>query len=512
MNWPPLHQQSSDALAQVLRDVVHKKPKDLFEYVAQALQDQSAIDPADFESYFEECKRKPRTYTLEDRCPAGQDPLTWVPMRFNDDTILLTLRNRASELTSEILAALPIDDTKGFLDRACVAFPELMYVREQPSETVASQRSFNPVELHVFQTLRAVYLACTGCEGASMDDESVEFGFLCEALVKDTRAQLQQAVPDEATLEALIVFLILRALGSRENFQRGYGGGHTVPEKAALHAIRHEVVALPSFSRLAPQQRALVESTLEAFFPLHMVVTSEAVPGHFLQVKETLSNEDGGLNFYMSALAVDHLVYMRCSMLSNESVDLARIGAQSLLAVEKYSAPRAYELLLKKRAERHSWRIVRDDLFMKAIVRVCCFSGREDTDFWNQVLNSCEELPDQAKEVLKVELARKDGCVESPVYILLGAGRYMEAAASDDVFSVGVPAALILLTRILEDASRHFHRALSINQRMVHIDLHALAKRAQEHRGGGVPFEDIPFTLKQVEPCSVIVELAGGAQ
>jgi len=334
---------------------------------------------------------------------------------------------------------------------------------------------------------------------------------MCEALVKDTRAQVRDLMQDESMLEALIVFLILRTLGSRENFQKAYGGGHTQPEKAALHAIEHEVTALPSFSRLSAEQKCLVQGSLEAYLPLHMLVSSEAVPGHFLQVKETLSQEEGGLSFYMSAVAVDHLVHMRSAVLSDEFVDLARIGAQSLLAVEKYSAPRAYELYLKKRAERHSWRIVRDDLFMKAIVRLCCFTGREDTDFWNQMLNTCEELPDHEKEVLKVELARKDGCAESPVYVLAGAGRFLEATAADD--GLGTTPSLLMLARILEDAARHFHhRSLSVNQRMVQIDLASLAKYAREHSGGGgVPFEDTPFTLKEVGPCSVRVELAGGA-
>jgi len=487
---------------------VHKKPKDLFEYVAQALQDQSGLDPAEFEAYFEECRRKPRTYVLEDRCPAGQDPLTWVPMRFNDDTILLTLQQRAAELTSEILSALPIEDTKGFLDRATVAFPELMYVRDQPSETVSSQRTYHSVELFAFQSLRAVYLACTGCEGAALDDEAVEFSFQCDGLAKEARAQVRQGVRDEATLETLIVLLILRALGSRETFQKAYGGGHAQAEKAALHAIEHDAGAIPSFSRLTAQQKTLVTSCLEAFFPLHMLVAAEAVPGHFLQVKESLVPEEGGLSLFSCAMLVDNLVHMRSSLMTDEYVDLARLGAQSLIAVEKYSAPRSYELYLKKRAERHAWRIVRDDLFMKAIVRICCLSGREDTDFWNQMLNVCEELPDHEKEVLKVELARKDGCAESPVYVLLGAGKFLEAASGDDA-TAGMPSALVLLARVMEDASRHFHRALGHNQRMVNIDITGLAKRAKE-QGGGVPFEDTPFTLKESGPCAVVVELAGG--
>lgn len=508
MNWPSLQNRTSEVLAEVLRNAVHAKPKDLFEYVAQALQEQSGFDPAAFEHLFEECKRKPRTYVLEDRCPAGQDPMAWVPMRFNDDTILSELSDRLQDLTSEIVSALPIDDTKGFLDRVCTAMPELMYVRANPSEPVASQSSFIGAELSVFQSLRGVYLCCSRCEPLSLDDEMVEFSFSCEPLAADSRSQLSNFSIDVGGIETLMVLLMLRALGSHEPFQRRFGGGYPDASKAVLHAIEHEVTALPSFFRLDESAKEVIKACLKAWFPLEMLYATEVVPGHFQSAKELLAPLDGGLQFFVCALVVDNLVAMRNAAITNEAVDQMRTSAHCLLNLDKHSPVRVYETMLKKRAEVHSWRIVRDDYLHKAVVRVCCFIGQEDTDHWNHVQNLCEELRPGEKEALRKELGEKDGCSELPAYVLLGAGRFMDSAVSNP--DIGLQSAITLLARMLEDLARGFDKMASRSNRMVRVDIGAVSRRAREFTRG-LPFEDLPFRFQETVSGIISVEFAGGS-
>lgn len=507
MNWPPLSTKTSENVAEVLRDAIHKKPKDLLGFVAQALQDKSGLDPTEFERFFEECQRKPRTYVLEDRCPAGQDPLTWVPMRFNDDTILLTLKLRASELTSEILSALPLSDMKGFLDRVCVAFPEFMYVRKSPSEPIDDFGACAPEELAAFQALRALYIGCSRSPDVTLDDESIELSFLCEALAREAKEHLLKPLHDEALLEATIVFIMLRALGSNATFRGRYGGGKPGAEEAALHALENEAAALPSYHRLSEHQKSLIAASLRVFFPAQQLTSAEAAPCQFLRAKDNLVPLEGAMDFYNCTVVVDHMVHCRSFLIRDEAVDAVKLGTHCLASVDKFNAQRAYELYLKKRAEKHSWRIVRDDLQLKAIVRICCLAQLEDSESWNQTLALVEALPEHEKEVLKAELARKDGVSDSPAYILVGASKFMEAAHLNK--ALGLRPAMLLLARILEDAARHFDHVVNMNQRMVEITFSTLGKRAREYAPGGVPFEDTPFTLVETGPVSATLRMAG---
>eukprot|EP00442_Polarella_glacialis_P059126 CAMPEP_0115152920 /NCGR_PEP_ID=MMETSP0227-20121206/66427_1 /TAXON_ID=89957 /ORGANISM="Polarella glacialis, Strain CCMP 1383" /LENGTH=145 /DNA_ID=CAMNT_0002563579 /DNA_START=26 /DNA_END=459 /DNA_ORIENTATION=- len=139
MNWPALTPECSQAIAEVLKDVVQKRPKDLFEHVANQLQERSGLDREQFKASFEGYKRQPQTYVLEDRCPQDEDPLIWVPMRYNDDTILQKLRSRCVDLLQDVLSKEPLDNGRALFDNALVTFPELMYLRNSPEEDTAAQ-------------------------------------------------------------------------------------------------------------------------------------------------------------------------------------------------------------------------------------------------------------------------------------------------------------------------------------------------------------------------------------
>lgn len=281
MNWPPLTPEGSKAIADVLRDAVDKKPRDLFEHVAQQLAERSGLDTADFEKYFDECKRKPRTYVLEDRCPANQDPLTWVPARYNDDTILLMLQHKSTEIVEAILSQDPqaIPNTSALASSCIAAFPELMYL------------SGSPEELYAFQLLRALQVACTDSQEVLANlasDPEPAFCFQCGAFVGRLRdmGHLEVVSQNVNAVEALIVVCVLHALGRHEGFCQRYGGGHTNVELAILHAITREADALPSYQRLGEQHKALVHGTLQVIFPLESLLLTEICPAQYARAKE----------------------------------------------------------------------------------------------------------------------------------------------------------------------------------------------------------------------------------
>jgi len=499
MNWPPLSPECSKAIADAIKDAARRKPADLFEHVAQQLQDCSGLDPAEFEARFEECKLKPRTYVLEDRCPQAQDPLTWVPMRYNDDTILNMLQIKAGEWVDDVLSSSGIDNARAFLLGAEAAFPELSYLRGSIDEAVAHQ------------TLWGLYLCCSNFPGImqQLDDADPVLAFRCSALIEGSRQCLfDPGVRGEpALLEALVITSILRVLGSNESFRNRYGVSSALPpELAALQVVENEIEALPSLRRLDETSRLLVVSSLKAFFPLEMLISTDAVPAHFATVKELLgSSVSGGVPFFLATVAAEHVVKNRNINVKDEAIDMLRLGSQCLVAAEKYSAQRAYELFLKKRGERHSWRLGRDDLLHRAVIRLCCFMGVEDSSTWGSMLMAAEALPERERGILKAELGRKDGLAHSPAYVLMGSGVFLANAHHNS--DLGLQPAVSMVARVLEDAARTFDR--SSKHKVVKLHLDSLITLAKEHRAESAPFEDLAFALEEVGPAKVEVRVLG---
>mmetsp|Transcript_46386 Transcript_46386/g.93613 ORF Transcript_46386/g.93613 Transcript_46386/m.93613 type:complete len:498 (+) Transcript_46386:1-1494(+) len=495
MICPQLSPETSQAIADILKDVARAKPKDVFKHVAEKLQDRSGLDPLDFEAHFEECKRRPRVYVLEERCPTGQDPFAWVTMRYNDDTILSILHDRASELVADIRHEEKLEETKAFLDRACVAFPELMYLKDSPQELVA------------FQTLRAVYLGCNGNDVEDqLEDADPQLSFRCASLVEVAREHLFEPLSNAETLEALILCCVLRVVGGNAAFKKRYGGGQSTPEQAVLHAIEHDAQALPSFQRLPESQKQLIVLVLRVQFPFEMLISLEASSAHFVEVKEALAQTEGAVAFFIGVVAAEYLVHCRGSLVADEEADLAKLGAQCLMAVEKYSAARAYELFLKKRAERRSWRLMKDDLLHRAVVRLCCFAGQDEDGAWSAMQAMVKALPTAQKEILQAELVRKDGVSEMPVYVLAGAGALLGLAASQGQAQLQVAVGVVV--RVLKDTSHMFDRLLS-HRRMVSVRLAELVVRARE-RGSAAALEGLPLSLEDLGQGEGVVHVAGG--
>jgi len=220
-----------------------------------------------------------------------------------------------------------------------------------------------------------------------------------------------------------------------------------------------------------------------------------------VRVKESLAPFEGGLPFYVAVIAVEQVVQCRSAVMADKAVDFIRIGVQCLSSLDKTSAVRAYELMLKKRAEKHAWRMVRDDYMVRAIVRICCFTGREDEAGWAEIKEIVEGmLSDSEKEALKEHLGRRDGSGDTPVYVLRGAGALLSRASA----SAQVTPVLRKLCQVFEDLARSFDRVM--NHRTVNVHLESLERVL---RDGGASFEGAPFVLDEIGPSLVELRVPG---
>merc|ERR1711879_117412 len=165
-----------------------------------------------------------------------------------------------------------------------------------------------------------------------------------------------------------------------------------------------------------------------------------------------------------------------------------------------------YELFLKKRAERHGWRLVRDDFLQKAVIRLCCMRGDEDDEAWVEMERAVDGLKEQEKATLKFELGQKDGLADDCVYVLYGGAALMAAAAANR--EVGPVAALSLLCRLMADVAHSYGKVL--NQKIIKLRLENLAAKAVQYRpGGGSLFADTPFKLEDWGAGEIAVMVPG---
>lgn len=399
---------------------------------------------------------------------------------------------------SDILAKEPVMQFEQLTDTLQVAYPELAYLRDSGEQIFS------------MQVLRAVYLAGSGVSEwlleNALEDRSVVFSYRCQHLLANLRRFLQPLGAGPSFLEGVLYCVLFRVLGTNEGFRQRFGRSCSQPEQVVLQAIEHERHVLPSFQRLSEKYQELVMATLQAWFPLELLVNAEAVPAHLTKIKDQLLPLEGGVEFFLCALALEHAARHRSADVSSETADIVRLAGQAIASLDKYAAPRAYELYLKRRAERMHWRLPREDHLQRAIIRLACAQGIEESEAWSEMMAAVEGLTDREKEAVQVELGVKDGLSEAPAYVLEGGGLFLAEAYEND--QVPLESGVKMLARILEDASRTF--GTSLKHKVVRLSLEGLPARARAFRVGDVGFEDLAFTLEEKSPGEVAVRVAGG--
>ncbi|CAE7569806.1 unnamed protein product [Symbiodinium necroappetens] len=178
-----------------------------------------------------------------------------------------------------------------------------------------------------------------------------------------------------------------------------------------------------------------------------MILGSEMIPWHMLELKESLVPCQG-LLFLLAALAVEYAASQRLVQVAPEVADVVRIVSASAPNIEKHSASRAYELYLRRRAECHQWRLVRDDFRHRAVIRLCCMAPRLEASVWEEIKKAVEGLPEAARGRIENELGLKDGVTSMPAFVLEGASQFMTQVGNNP--HLDYQSGVHLLARVLE--------------------------------------------------------------
>merc|ERR1711865_643379 len=100
------------------------------------------------------------------------------------------------------------------------------------------------------------------------------------------------------------------------------------------------------------------------------------------------------------------------------------------------------------------------------------------------------------------------GISEVPVYVLCGAGALMSSAGANP--DVGLKAAVTVMCRSIEDATKSFGKGLGVNHKVVKLHLQSLAARAAQYKAGaGSPFADTPLQLEEIGAGQIAVRIPG---
>lgn len=205
-------------------------------------------------------------------------------------------------------------------------------------------------------------------------------------------------------------------------------------------------------------------------------------------------------------MIIEHMVFCREVEIVQNDLEIACLGMASLGFLEKYSPQKAYEIFLKKRAERHNWRLLRDDFHARAEVRICCFAGNEEEDVWSAVQEIVERLSDAEKDILVNELGHKDGVNDWPAFILDGAGALM--AQANPGGKIQRASAIRLLIKVLKEAAKMFDRTHT--NKVMKLQLGDAAVLASTW-SAEVPFEETPLVLEDLGHGDYAVRLIYGA-
>eukprot|EP00439_Symbiodinium_sp_Y106_P065923 s1908_g10.t1 len=384
----------------------------------------------------------------------------------------------------DVLSVEELPTGKELFDRALVAYPELNYLRDSPAEATAAQ------------VVRGLCLCCSGCPTAletSLEDDSNVLTFWCKGLLMGTKTSLLEplALSQEDPsakiegIEGILLFVVLRLLGGHEAFCRYYGLSPEDPSAAAVAILTHTPEAMPSVKRLPASSRKLLLASLRAYLPFHMILGSEMIPWHMLELKESLVPCQG-LLFLLTALAVEYTASQRLVQVAPEIADVVRIVSASAPSIEKHSASRAYELYLRRRAECHQWRLVRDDFRHRAVIRLCCMAGTE-TKAWEEIKKGVEGLPEAARGRIENELGLKDGVTSMPAFVLDGASQFMMQVGSNP--HLDYQSGVHLLARVLEELAGKYDET-AVPQ--LQVQMSDLAAKAQGHDGSTPLQEQLP--------------------
>lgn len=259
---------------------------------------------------------------------------------------------------------------------------------------------------------------------------------------------------------------------------------------------------LPSFWRLSPQYRQLVQECLTRQFDFGKFLDAELIPASLTTLKDMLSMDRGGdltknqyLHLYMST------VFMQMSATGGQqslegSLHMTQgrwtefqLGLNALLGLDQGSEQLIYERFLQARSEQMGLPCHKGDPDAQAVVRVACLCAIRETDSAPLVREAFDQLDAEERSRLVVHLTA-DGIDQKPGFILSDARAYLTAALANK--QVGLEPALRILLKVYQRVAIDFPKG---SKSIVTINMEKLATFAKSFTGS-VTFEDLPFEIQ----------------
>jgi len=413
-----------------------------------------------------------------------------------DEAELEKLTEAGTSLASEVLQSSVREP--GFLKRLDQAFPEMRYLSGEGEVQIVLKQTRGSL-LSVYWTITEQAEAFR--RGQTSDKKLSDKSF-------HTIVQWSLSVAEQEVLDAALVAMVVSSLGKVPKFKEQLCPGMNIDgHKAVLRNVMETSPnVLPSFARLEPRYRKLVQQCLTQDFIFEQFLQAENLPANLNTVKDMLQEAERQddlscqlyLDFFLfevfaelaGSLGNDSLegsVYMTEDRFTNFQLGIEhirRLGAEG----GKWSATAVYDAYLAERARALSLSFDEKNPESRAIARLACLSRVHDPFAGIKVSEAFKALTAKEREALTKYL-NVDGVKEKPGFILCKTPDFLENAWANK--EVGLLPAMRILLRIYEGAEKEFQGS---TRSVITIQLGNLTLFAKEFFGS-VAFQDMPFEL-----------------
>jgi len=417
----------------------------------------------------------------------------WQPI--SDQSTLDSLSKEAFQLVNDTMHASVREPL--FLKRLPAIFLELKYLTAE--DDPASKKYYKETLLALLTT----YWAVSRQESSFNRSQEAEKK-LTPASWRGIQDLMETAElhTNQDAVNAVFVAMAVCNLGRLPKLKQQLAPDAADHRQVMARVFETSPKVLPSFWRLSPQYRQLVQECLTRQFDFGMFLDAELIPASLTTLKDMLSMNRAGsltkdqyLHFYMST------VFMQMSAIGGQqslegSLHMTegrwtefQLGMNALLGLGQGSEQLIYERFLQARSKQMGLPCHSGDPHSQAVVRVACLCAIRDTDSAPLVREAFDELDTDERNGLVMHLTA-DGIDQKPGFILSDARAYLTAALENK--QVGLVPALRILSKVYQRVAIDFPKS---NKSIVMINMEKLAKFAKSFTGS-VTFQDLPFEIQ----------------
>jgi hypothetical protein len=426
----------------------------------------------------------------------------WQPL--NDQSVLDSLSDEAYQLITDTMHSSVREPA--FLKRLPQVFPELKYL--QSTEDPLSKRLSKETLLALLTT----YWVVSNQESSFTRSQEAEKKLSGESW-KGIRELMDRSTlssnPDG--VNAILTVMAIHALGKLPKFRQQLAPEATNSQQVMSKVFEANPKVLPSYWRLSPQYRHLVQECLTRPFDFGQFLDAELVAGSLTSLKDMLQQDRQGdlkpeayIHLYMFSVfgqmsaclsGVQSLEGSLC--MTQEKWTEFKVGLEAIEGLEQEREAVIYERFLQAKSRQMGlpWR---HDKESQALVRVACLCGISDPNLALKVQQEFESL-DQEEYASLVRHLTADGFVQKPGFILKSARAYLESALANQ--QVGLLPALRILNKVYQQVAKDFARS---SRPVVTINFERLATFAKNFTGS-VTFQDLPFEMRRDSETEALV-------